>query len=94
MGVVVVSDHLIHWRCTMQSITIPAALETGYTGATPNTLRSSAESVHTIHPQKLINLDFGMFQSLCRLGTSRERICSALNISNADYDYLRGLSGN
>ena len=77
----------------MQSISIPAATKTGYVNARPQPSRTGAESGHSINPQKLINLDFGMFQSLCRLGTSRERVCSALNISHADYDYLRELSG-
>lgn len=76
----------------MQTMTTPAATKTGYTGVASNTLRTSAEPDHTINPQKLVTLDFGMFQSLCRLGTSKERICSALNISNADYDYLRAVT--
>ena len=76
----------------MQTMTTPAATKTGYTGVASDTLRTNAEPDHTINPQKLVTLDFGMFQSLCRLGTSKERICSALNISSADYDYLQAVS--
>jgi hypothetical protein len=46
----------------------------------------------SIDPLKLAYLDFGLFKSLCKLGVSRERICSALCISYEDFDYLRELS--
>ena len=42
--------------------------------------------------QALAKLDFGMFQSLYRLGTSRDRICAALSISYSDFDYLQALT--
>ena len=45
-----------------------------------------------IDPVTLAYLDFGLFKSLCKLGVSRQRICSALCISWDDYDYLRELS--
>lgn len=47
---------------------------------------------HIIDPMTLAYLDFGLFKSLCKLGVSRERICSALTISYADFDYVRKLS--
>ena len=47
---------------------------------------------NSIDPMTLAYLDFGLFKSLCKLGVSRERICSALTISYADFDYLRKLS--
>jgi hypothetical protein len=47
---------------------------------------------HSIEPLTLAHLDFGLFKSLCKLGVSRERICSALAISYEDLDYLRKLS--
>jgi len=40
----------------------------------------------------LAQLDFGLFRALCKLGTSRERICSALNVSYSDFDYLLQLT--
>jgi hypothetical protein len=46
----------------------------------------------SIDPIKLAYLDFGLFKSLCKLGVSRERICSALCISYEDFHYLRELS--
>ena len=47
---------------------------------------------HSIDPITLAYLDFGLFKSLCKLGVSRERICSALTISEEDFDYLCKLS--
>jgi len=47
---------------------------------------------HSIDPMTLAYLDFGLFKSLCKLGVSRERVCSALTISYADFDYLRKLA--
>ena len=47
---------------------------------------------HSIDPMTLAYLDFGLFKSLCKLGVSRERICSALTISYGDFDYIRKLS--
>lgn len=46
---------------------------------------------HSIEPLTLAHLDFGLFKSLCKLGVSRERICSALAISYEDLDYLNKL---
>lgn len=77
----------------MQANTNPAVLQAESTSAWPGPSRTGADPGYTINPQTLIQLDFGLFQSLCRLGTSRERICSALNISYGDFDYLRELSG-
>ena len=44
-----------------------------------------------IDPMTLARLDYGLFLALRRMGTSRERICSALNLSYAEYDYIDGL---
>ena len=46
---------------------------------------------HSINPITLAHLDFGLFKSLCKLGVSRERVCSALCISYGDFDYLHEL---
>ena len=43
---------------------------------------------YVMDPQALAYLNFGLFQTLCKLGTSQERICSALNLSYSDFDYL------
>jgi len=58
--------------------------------AEPSAYRTQicADPGHSISPQKLATLDYGMFRSLCNLGTPRERICGVLNISYADFDYL------
>ncbi|MEH6559210.1 MAG: hypothetical protein V7459_15895 [Oceanicoccus sp.] len=45
-----------------------------------------------IDPMTLAYLDFGLFKSMCKLGVSRERICSALTISHDDFEYICNLS--
>jgi hypothetical protein len=47
---------------------------------------------YVMDPNTLAYLDFGLFQTLCKLGTSRGRICSALNISYSDFGYLLELT--
>ena len=47
-----------------------------------------------INPATLAYVNFGLFKNLCALGTSRERICAALSISNGDFDSLSQLTGN
>lgn len=39
----------------------------------------------------LAGLDLGLFRTLRKLGTSRERICSALCLSHAEYDFVAQL---
>ena len=50
---------------------------------TPQPLTSDS-----IDPITLARLDYGLFLALRRMGTSKERICSALNLSYAEYDYI------
>ena len=45
----------------------------------------------SIDPLTLANLDFGLFRTLRKLGTSRERVCSALCLSYAEYDFVATL---
>ncbi|MFT5709740.1 MAG: hypothetical protein ACI8QT_000427 [Halioglobus sp.] len=54
--------------------------------------RASEKSGHEMDPLKLAYMNFGLFETLCKLGTSRERICSALNLSYSDFDYLMELT--
>ncbi len=44
-----------------------------------------------IDPATLAYLNFGLFKELLKRGTSRERICSALSLSAADFDYIARL---
>jgi hypothetical protein len=44
-----------------------------------------------IDPMTLVRLDYGLFTALRKLGTSKERICSALCLSYAEYDYISRL---
>jgi hypothetical protein len=43
-----------------------------------------------IDPMTLATLDIGLFKCLQNLGTSRQRACSALCLSYAEYDYISG----
>ena len=45
-----------------------------------------------INPLTLATLDFGLFLSLRKLGTERERICAALGLTAADFDYISALA--
>ena len=47
---------------------------------------------YVMDPQTLAYLNFGLFRTLRKLGTSPERIFSALNISCNDFDYLLELT--
>ncbi len=53
----------------------------------------SPTRLHAINPMTLARLDFGLFKSLYGLGTSTERMCAALDITLADFDYIRNLTG-
>lgn len=44
-----------------------------------------------IDPMTLARLDYGLFTALRKLGTSKDRICSALCLSYAEYDYVSRL---
>lgn len=44
-----------------------------------------------IDPMTLARLDIGLYQCLRNLGTSKQRICSALCLSYAEYDYISKL---
>ena len=44
-----------------------------------------------IDPMTLATLDIGLFKCLQNLGTSRQRVCSALCLSYAEYDYISRL---
>jgi hypothetical protein len=49
-------------------------------------------SGYVMDPQALAHLNFDLFQTLCKLGTSRERIRSVLDLSYSDFDYLLELA--
>lgn len=48
---------------------------------------------YPISQLKLARLNFGLFGSLCHLGTSKERICSVLLLSAPEFDYILELGG-
>jgi hypothetical protein len=50
-----------------------------------------AGSTLEVNPKTLAHLNFGIFRQLRKLGTSKERICSVLGLSPADYDYIEQL---
>ena len=54
-------------------------------------LMSGTDAAGQIDPVTLARLDYGLFLALRRMGTSKERICSALCLSYAEYDYINTL---
>ena len=44
-------------------------------------------------PLRLAQLNLGLLGSLFSLGTSRERICEAMLLSDEEYDYVTELAG-
>lgn len=40
----------------------------------------------------LAHLNMNVFRQLLRLGTSRERMCAVMNLSNQEYDYICGIA--
>ena len=61
-----------------------------YREAEPGNLTAAATSTETpaISPRILARLDTGLFECLRKLGTSRQRICSALCLSDAEYEEI------
>jgi hypothetical protein len=49
--------------------------------------RSTSQSTGVDH-KVLPSIDVGLFCCLRKLGTPRDRVCSALQISNEEYDYI------
>lgn len=59
--------------------------------ATPANIKAALHNPDgspSIDPITLARLDYGLFLALRRMGTSKERICSALCLSYAEYDYI------
>lgn len=52
------------------------------------TANEMALSPGIMSARKLAYLDMGLFCQLRDLGTSRERICQAMNLSESEYSYL------
>lgn len=64
--------------------------------AGPGNLMAAATSNDkpTVDPMILAKLDTGLLECLRKLGTSRQRICSALCLSYAEYDEIVELLHN
>jgi hypothetical protein len=70
-------------QVTTQASEGPAAGDPALAHAGP-----TDEDAFTMDPLTLAQLDYGLFRALLRLGTSKQRICSALCLSYAEYDYI------
>jgi hypothetical protein len=77
----------------MQTNSIPKASQPKSKGAQKANVKWSTRAGHSVNPMTLTTLDFGLFRSLCSLGTNSERICAALCISQSDFEYISNLSG-
>jgi hypothetical protein len=76
----------------MQAISSPTTSYPMPHNAQEATATRATSNGHAVNPMTLARLDLGLFRALNRLGTSSERICSALCISHADFEYIRNLS--
>jgi hypothetical protein len=56
----------------------------------PLTAATMSGEESAIDPTTLASLDVGLFKCLRNIGTSRQRICSALCLSYAEYDDICG----
>ncbi|PLW67700.1 hypothetical protein [Pseudohalioglobus lutimaris] len=54
-------------------------------------LAAAMMSEAVIDPVTLSQLDVSLFRSLLKIGHPKERICSALDLSYAEYDCIVGL---
>lgn len=77
----------------MQAISTPTTQYTMSPNAREASAQRSTSNGYAVDPMTLARLDIGLLRSLCKLGTSSERICSALCISQADFEYIRNISG-
>ena len=66
----------------MQTTSIRTAPKSRSRGAITMSVKRAEPAGFPVNPRTLATLDFGLFRALCRLGTSRERICAALCISD------------
>ena len=73
------------------SQSIASTLNTSYAPSTVAVAMGSPGSTFSIDPLMLAHLDFGLFRSLSRLGTSRARICAVLSLTPAEFDYVEQL---
>jgi len=60
------------------------------TGFPPEKINSF---ISPITPLKLARLNFTLFSSLYKLGTSKDRICQAISLNSEEFDYLSALGG-
>ena len=77
----------------MQNASIPTAPKSRSKGAKTTSGTRAESGGYPVSPRTLVTLDFGLFRALRSLGTSRERICSALRISDSDFEYISELAG-
>jgi hypothetical protein len=76
----------------MQTTSIRTAPQPGARSQKTTAARRSKPAGYSVNPMTLATLDFGLFRALRSLETPRERICSALCISDSDFDYISGLT--
>ena len=73
------------------SVSIEAYDGVGLFAANDNNHPAAGGEVPAIDPRVLLSLDVALFRCLRRLGTSRDRVCAALLISNDEYDYVNAM---
>ena len=71
--------------CAQSGCAQPGCAQSGC--VQPDRAQSDCENTE-IDPMTLASLDIGLYEALEKIGTSRQRICSALWLSYAEYDYI------
>ena len=64
---------------------------TGLFAVNDNNHPAAGNETPAVDPRVLLSLDVALFRCLRRLGTSRDRVCSTLLISDAEYDYVNAM---
>ena len=73
------------------SVSIEAYDGIGLFAANDNNHPAVGNEPESVEPRVLLSLDVALFRCLRRLGTSRDRVCAALLISNDEYDYVNAM---
>lgn len=60
----------------------------GLFAANDNASPQAAVRLKSIDPRTLLSIDVALLRCLRKLETPRDRICSALLLSQAEYDYI------
>ena len=76
----------------MENVVAMVPSDTVHNSAASYAAHSFKASAPAISPEKLANLNFGIFRTLRSLGTEQDRICAAMGLNSSEFDYLAQLA--